>query len=176
MKRKSLLALIVAGVFVLMPKVNAQTKVRANKLAKAPNQKGTAPQLTQVSTPLVFEPNVGQASAGYQWIGRGAGFRVGVGSNGATIEFMDRTADAGPSPAIPDFTKLTKPAEKAKATKAVQEQPNRAAPDGQRRVEACRNWRHGRNQQLLSRKQTGKLAHGHSAICSSEGDGGVSGH
>jgi len=120
MKRGSLLALVAIGALVWAPKVNSQTTVPANKLAKAPKQKGTAPEHTEVKTPLVFEANVGQASPSYQWIGRGAGFRVGVGANGATIEFRDRTASAGPKLPVPDVKNMTKRQEKAKGAQSSQ--------------------------------------------------------
>lgn len=71
-----------------------QTKIQAKTAASikaSPRNKPTAPlpiDLTQ--TPLVFEPNRGQAAAEYQWIARGAGFRVGLTSDGAVVEFRDR--------------------------------------------------------------------------------------
>ena len=48
-------------------------------------------QLPATSIPLVFEPNLGQAAAEVQWLARGSGFRMGLTSDGATIEVRDRT-------------------------------------------------------------------------------------
>ena len=108
-------ALAVLGVCLLTPPLAyAQTKVPVGKMAKAPKQKGADLQLSPVKTPLVFEPNRGQADSAFQWIGRGAGFRVGLGSDGATIEFRDRNAASGPKPAIPDLKQQAKAKGKSK--------------------------------------------------------------
>ena len=96
------------------PMLYAQTKVPAKNMAKAPKQKGAELQLSSLRTPLVFEPNRGQADPAFQWIGRGAGFRVGLGANGATIEFRDRNAAGSPKPPIPDLKQLAKAREKPK--------------------------------------------------------------
>jgi hypothetical protein len=101
------------------PMSYAQTKVPAKNMAKAPKQKGADLQLSSMKTPLVFEPNRGQADPAFQWIGRGAGFRVGLGTNGATIEFRDRNAAGSPKPAMPDLKQLAKAREKPKGAHAT---------------------------------------------------------
>jgi hypothetical protein len=120
MVRASLLAFALVGTCLLAaPILYAQTEVPTEHMAKAPPQKGTEVQLSSIETPLVFEPNKGQAASEFQWIGRGAGFRVGVGANGATIEFRDRSASTAPEPAMPDLKQLTKPREKSKSAKST---------------------------------------------------------
>jgi hypothetical protein len=119
MARVSLPAFALVGTCLLAaPMLYAQTKVPAKNMAKAPAQKGTEVQLTPIKTPLVFEPNKGQAASEFQWIGRGAGFRVGVGANGATIEFRDRNAATAPAPALPDVKQSTKTKEKSKGVQS----------------------------------------------------------
>ncbi len=120
MARISIAAFALVGTYLLAaPTLYAQTKVPAEKMAKAPSQKGTDVQLSSIQTPLVFEPNKGQAALEFQWIGRGAGFRVGVGANGATIEFRDRSATTAPEAAIPDLEQLTKAREKSTSAKST---------------------------------------------------------
>ncbi len=87
--------------------------VRADKGSSQEHGEGSeakrsGPAVSAIKTPLVFEPNKGQADPAFQWIGRGAGFRVGLGANGATIEFRDRNAASSPKPAIPDLKQLAK--------------------------------------------------------------------
>ena len=101
--------------------LSAQTKTQPKSQAKAPTQNGTQIQLSSLQTPLVFEPNQGQANSDFQWIGRGAGFRLGLGSDGATLEFRDATV-APLTRAKPSFpsalvsTKEKQPATKSQST------------------------------------------------------------
>jgi hypothetical protein len=120
MARVSLPAFALVGTYLLAaPMLHAQTKVPAENMAKAPSQKGTEVQLSSIETPLVFEPNKGQGASEFNWIGRGAGFRVGIGANGATIEFRDTSATTAPEPAIPDLKQLEKAREKSKSAKST---------------------------------------------------------
>src|SRR5215813_5018890 len=49
-------------------------------------------------TPIVFEPNRGQASADVQWLARGPGYQLGITSDGATVVLHDRPAATAPAP------------------------------------------------------------------------------
>ena len=49
-------------------------------------------------TPIVFEPNRGQASADVQWLARGPGFQLGITSDGASVVLHDRPAATAPAP------------------------------------------------------------------------------
>src|ERR1700722_121782 len=69
-------------------------------------QKGVLIQLSPTATPLVFEPNRGQAASNFQWIGRGAGFRFGITSDDATLEFRDRTITTPSKPPFPDASQV----------------------------------------------------------------------
>jgi hypothetical protein len=71
-------------------------------------------QFPATSIPLVFEPNLGQAAPGVQWLARGSGFRIGLTSDGATIEFRDRAV----SP--PSKTHFRNPFEVAKSSSSKQ--------------------------------------------------------
>ena len=62
-----------------------------------------------MKTPLIFEPNCGQAVSEFRWIGRGAGFRVGITSDGAMLEFRDRKAAAPAKQFFVNAAELTKP-------------------------------------------------------------------
>ena len=64
-----------------------------------------AVQLSSKQTPLVFEPNQGQAASVYRWIGRGAGFRIGITAEGTTIEILDRTIATPAKPLFPTHRK-----------------------------------------------------------------------
>jgi len=109
--RSQALVLALVGALLLPePTSQAQTKLSVKNLAKAPAKKGVDLQLSSVKTPLVFEPNKGQADPAFQWIGRGAGFRVGLAANGATIEFRDRTVARPSKPVLPDVNQLTRAA------------------------------------------------------------------
>ncbi|WP_353063765.1 SBBP repeat-containing protein [Tunturibacter psychrotolerans] len=95
----SFLRFAVAAPFLILAST-AQTQTSPNNKTETPTQKGVQFQLSPAKTPLVFEPNLGQAASNFQWIGRGAGFRLGIGNDGATLEFADRKAT---SPAKPKF-------------------------------------------------------------------------
>jgi len=49
------------------------------------------------STPIVFEPNRGQASADVQWLARGPGFQLGITSDSAIVVLHDRPAATAPA-------------------------------------------------------------------------------
>jgi hypothetical protein len=98
---------------------HAQNKTPVQQTPKTRQQKGVPVQLSSAQTPLVFEPNRGQAAPEYQWIGLGAGFRLGVGADGATIEFQDRTLATPPKPDLPDASQLMKPREKEKTAEST---------------------------------------------------------
>ena len=92
MTRTSLLRLALAAVFLIVaPDARTQTKtIQPTNEPKVQTQPGVEIKLSDMKTPLVFEPNLGQANSEFPWIGRGAGFRVGINSDGATLEFRDR--------------------------------------------------------------------------------------
>lgn len=93
-----------AGAVLAQVQTKTQTKAQAPKQAQAqpttqatikaqPQTKAKAPvPLNLTQTPLVFEPNRGQAAAEFPWIARGQGFRIGITADGAALEFRDRAA------------------------------------------------------------------------------------
>src|ERR1700735_3252802 len=95
--------LVLASTFLAAaPIAGAQTKAQVKNQGNAHSPKGTQIQLSSVATPLVFEPNRGQASPEFQWIGRGSGFVLGIEPAGASLEFRNPTV-AAPLPAKPLF-------------------------------------------------------------------------
>jgi hypothetical protein len=80
-----------AALLTVASAVHTQTRTQPENLPKVQAEQI---QLSSMKTPLVFEPNRGQAISQFQWIGRGAAFRVGITSDGATLEFRDRKAAA----------------------------------------------------------------------------------
>jgi len=101
----------------LIPVLSAQTQV--NTSSPTQTQKGIQIQLSSTETPLVFEPNRGQAASNFQWIARGAGFRVGITSDSATLEFRDRTATTPLKSPFPDASQVKKPQTKSKAAQST---------------------------------------------------------
>jgi hypothetical protein len=93
----------------------AQTQTPPDNHTKVPTQKGVQFQLSPAKTPLVFEPNRGQAASNFQWIGRGAGFRLGIGNDGATLEFADRKATSPAKPKFLNPSDLLKPQAKPRS-------------------------------------------------------------
>ena len=65
------------GVMLLTvaPAAHTQTRTQPENLPKVQPQKGVQIELTSMKTPLIFEPNRGQAVSEFQWTGRGAGFK-----------------------------------------------------------------------------------------------------
>ncbi len=98
---------------------HTQTRTEPENQPKAQAQKGVELQLSSMKTPLVFEPNRGQAVSEFQWIGRGAGFRVGIGSDGAVLEFRDRTAPAPSRRLFANASELTKSRQKQKSAQST---------------------------------------------------------
>ena len=105
---------VMATFFIAVSAAQTQSKTQVSVKAKVQSQKGLQVQLSPAETALVFEPNRGQAAANFEWIGRGAGFRVGIGSDGATLEFVDHAAVTPPKPRIPDTSELLKAQPKQK--------------------------------------------------------------
>ena len=99
------------GVMLLTvaPAAHTQTRTQPENLPKVQPQKGVQIELTSMKTPLIFEPNQGQAVSEFQWTGRGAGFRVGITSDGAMLEFRDRKAAAPAKQFFVNAAELTKP-------------------------------------------------------------------
>jgi hypothetical protein len=83
---------VTATFLIFTSAAQPQTPTPPNNKTETPTQKGVQFQLSPAKTPLVFEPNRGQASSNFQWIGHGAGFRLGISNDGATLEFVDRKA------------------------------------------------------------------------------------
>jgi len=109
MARIPFLAVVLSAAFLIVaPTVHMQTKVQPKSQSSAQAQKGVQIQLSSTKSPLVFEPNRGQAASEFQWIGRGAGFRLGITSDGATIEFRDRAATAPSKPLFPNASQVAK--------------------------------------------------------------------
>lgn len=112
MSRTSLLTIaFILALVVTASTAQAQTRPHPENQPNIRPEKGVEVQLSASQTPLVFEPNRGQAAAEFAWIGRGAGFRFGINSEGATVEFRDRTATTPPTARLPfaDVSQLTKP-------------------------------------------------------------------
>ena len=101
------------------PAVHAQNRTQPENLPKIQPQKGVQIELTSMKTPLVFEPNRGQAVSGFQWIGRGAGFRVGIASEGAMLEFRDRKAAAPSRQVFINASELTNPRTKQQSAQSA---------------------------------------------------------
>jgi hypothetical protein len=100
---------LAAVLLALAPAAHTQTTTQPENLPKVQAQKGVQLQLTAMKTPLVFEPNRGQAVSRFQWIGRGAGFRIGLTSDGAMLEFRDRKAAAPSKQLFINSSGLTNP-------------------------------------------------------------------
>ena len=100
---------LMATLLTVAPTAHTQTSTQPENLPKVQAQKGVQIQLTSMKTPLVFEPNRGQAASEFQWIGRGAGFRIGITSDGAMLEFRDRKAAAPSRQLFVNASELTKP-------------------------------------------------------------------
>lgn len=118
MRTARLLTLVLTSTcLALVPTADAQSRTQSNNARNGQSAKGTQVQLSSTPRPLVFEPNEGQGNPQFQWIGRGAGFLVGIGSGGASIEFRNRSA-APPQRAkqlFPSATALMKQKQSAKA-------------------------------------------------------------
>jgi hypothetical protein len=108
-----------ATLLTVAPTAHTQTRTQPENLPKVQAQKGVQIQLTSMKTPLVFEPNRGQAVSEFQWIGRGAGFRVGITSDGAMLEFRDRKAAAPSKQFFVNASELTKPRTKQKSAQGT---------------------------------------------------------
>lgn len=109
----------IAALMMTAPTAHAQTRPHPEDQPKIQPEKGVVVELSAIKTPLVFEPNRGQAASGYEWICRGAGFRCAIAPDGATIEFRDRATVTPPRPAVPDPTELTRPRRKQEAGKSA---------------------------------------------------------
>jgi len=109
MARIPFLTFVLSAAFLIVaPTVHMQTKAQPKSQSSAQAQKGVQIQLSSTKSPLVFEPNRGQAASEFQWIGRGAGFRLGITSDGATIEFRDRAGAAPSKPLFPNASQVAK--------------------------------------------------------------------
>jgi hypothetical protein len=108
---------LMAVLLITTPIAQAQTNAPQEGQQKA--QPGVQIQLSSLQTPMVFEPNRGQADSGFQWIGRGAGFRVGIASDGATIEFHDRAAGTRSKSIFPDASTTTKAQNRQKSARST---------------------------------------------------------
>ena len=110
---------LTAAFLILAPTVQMQTTAQPKSQPRAQSQKGVQIQLSSTKTPLVFEPNLGQAASEFQWIGRGAGFRLGITSDGATLEFRDRSAVTPSKPLFPNASQVTKSSTKQKSAQST---------------------------------------------------------
>ncbi|WP_433983809.1 hypothetical protein RBB78_24230 [Tunturiibacter empetritectus] len=114
----SLLPLAVtATLLVVAPAVQTQTRPNIQPTTQTP--KGVEVQLSSAKTALVFEPNRGQAASDFQWIGRGAGFRLGITSDGATLEFGEHAAAKPARPLFPSASQLRKLQTKPKSAQST---------------------------------------------------------
>jgi hypothetical protein len=98
---------LAATILALAPAVQTQTKSQPAS-PKTQTPKGVQVQLSSTNTALVFEPNRGQAASNFQWIGRGAGFRLGIASDGATLEFRDNATPTPSKPLFPNASQVKK--------------------------------------------------------------------
>jgi hypothetical protein len=105
-----------ATLLVVSPAVHTQTRPNIQPTTQTP--KGVEVKLSSSQTALVFEPNRGQAASNFQWIGRGAGFRFGITSDGATLEFRDHPAAKPSKPALPNASQLLKAQPKQKSAQS----------------------------------------------------------
>ncbi|MBB5341567.1 SBBP repeat-containing protein [Tunturiibacter gelidoferens] len=111
---------LTAALLVVAPAVQSQTQPNIRpKIQKTQTPQGVEVQLSSAQTALVFEPNRGQASSNYQWIGRGAGFRLGITSDGATLEFGEHTAAKSSKPLFPNASQLSKVQTKQKSAQST---------------------------------------------------------
>jgi hypothetical protein len=99
---------LTATLLIVAPPAQTQTKIQPSSQPKAQTAKGVQVQLSPAKTALVFEPNRGQAASNFQWIGRGAGFRLGITSEGATLEFRDHAATTPSKPLFPNVSQIAK--------------------------------------------------------------------
>ncbi|MBB5343821.1 hypothetical protein HDF10_001796 [Edaphobacter lichenicola] len=114
----SLLPLAVtATLLVVAPAVQTQTRPNIQPTPQTPQ--GVEVQLSPAKTPLVFEPNRGQAASDFQWIGRGAGFRLGITSDGATLEFGEHAAAKPARSLFPSVSQLRKLQTKPKSAQST---------------------------------------------------------
>ena len=58
---------LTATLLTVAPTAHAQTRTQPENLPKVQAQRGVQIQLTAMKTPLVFEPNRGQAVSEFQW-------------------------------------------------------------------------------------------------------------
>ncbi len=108
---------LTAAIFAAAPLTQAQTTPTPKSFTQSPTQAKVQPksqpqvQPLPSQTPLVFEPNRGQAAPNVQWLARGSGFSVALTSDGATIEFHDRAASQAPaaSSSIPQLLPVRTP-------------------------------------------------------------------
>ncbi len=106
---------LTATLLIVTPNLHAQTSTQPASQSSTQASKGVEVQLSSAKTALVFEPNRGQAAPTFQWIGRGSGFRIGITSDGATLEFRDHTPTLQSKALTPDASQVTKsqPSQKA---------------------------------------------------------------
>ena len=80
---------------------------------------GAAPQPGSLPTPLIFEPNRGQASDEIQWIARGSGFQLALTSSGAAIMLQSGASPAQPDSAPPRPSRRGRPGAASRQTSRV---------------------------------------------------------
>ena len=116
MARSFLRLALMATFLIVASDAHTQTKTaQPTGEPKVQTQPGIEIKLSSMTTPLVFEPNRGQAVSEFQWIGRGAGFRVGINSDGATLEFRDRATVPRSRHLFASAAEVTKPKTKQKS-------------------------------------------------------------
>jgi hypothetical protein len=98
---------LTATLLVLAPTLQTQTKTQPGS-PETQTPKGVQVQLSSAQTALVFEPNRGQADSNFEWIGRGAGFRLGITSDGVTLEFRDHIRTTPSKPQFPNASQVAK--------------------------------------------------------------------
>ena len=118
MARKLLFAITfaVTALVPVMP-VPGQAATQAKK--QPPSQKKQSIQLPSNHSPLVFEPNRGQAEKDIQWLARAATYTVGITSDGATVAFR-QGASTPSKPLVPTAAQLAKPAARQPAAPSTQ--------------------------------------------------------
>jgi hypothetical protein len=88
MIRIALLAFALTATFVVGAPISpAQSRTEPKTHPKQKPQPQI--QIEPTNTPLVFEPNRGQAPANVQWLARGSGFNIVLGTDGASVEYHD---------------------------------------------------------------------------------------
>jgi Beta-propeller repeat len=118
MIRNLLLAFVLMGTLLAAaPRPMAQTKTDPKTQPKQKPQPAIV--LQPLNSQLVFEPNRGQAPANVQWLARGSGFNIALGTDGASVEYHD---------AVPAAAVAAPVAKTSSALLTMKVSPKRLAP------------------------------------------------